>query len=79
VHKQLRGDTAGTADTNWPKGCITATKTEAEEEEGAGGGFLGGQCSETGWATVCLWQVVRDFLWFGWFLPFPLSIKLSLA
>lgn len=29
-------------------------KSGVEEEERTGGGFLGGQCSETGWASVYL-------------------------
>lgn len=52
-------------------------KTEVKEEEG----FQGGHCSETRWASIWLWGIVRDCLYFSWSFPllFSSPIKLPLS
>lgn len=74
VGKTLGGDTAGTVDSNWPKGysmaynVMISNKTDkGRSQVGWWVGFQGGQRSENSWPSVCLWEMVGDFLCFAWF------------
>lgn len=57
VHKYLAGDSGRTHDLNWPKRCSihcsTGLRITAQRSS---------PCSETGWAPVCWWELVRDWL-----------------
>ncbi|KAK4818522.1 hypothetical protein QYF61_014358 [Mycteria americana] len=56
VHKKLGGDTARTADPNYPKGCSIPYDIMLSIE--TVGSWLGGsnRCSGTGWASVRGWR-----------------------
>lgn len=53
--KTLRGDTAGTTHSNWPKGYSTLNNIRNKT-------WRFGHCSDTSWALVYLWEIMRECL-----------------
>lgn len=81
VHRELGGDTARTADPNWPKGCPIACGAMWDNNTGGVGG-RGHSCWATRWASVGLWSPVALCITcfvcscYCFFFFFPLSLFL---
>lgn len=80
IGKRLWGGTARRADSNWPKTRSLPHNITFSYKTVGWQFSQGSHRSETGWASVCQWEVMSDSLciiWFVWFSPSFIKLPLS--